>query len=306
VARPGRPVYLSVCAIFRDEAPYLREWIEFHRLVGVERFFLYDHGSVDDARRVLAPYVAAGVAEVLDWPAAPPAQIRAYEHFLKRHRDDSRWVAFIDLDEFLFSPTGRPVSEVLEEFEDAPGVGVNWAAFGTSGHRTRPDGLVIESYVRRTSAYRINRHIKSIVDPAQVRCFCRPGFFMFFDGETVDERHRPVGGPPFSATDTVSFELLRLNHYTTRSEEEYRRKLSRPTPDVTTFEPARLEERRIAFLLRRHDEVRDETIQLYAEPLRAALGRPLGGPFSDEPKAGSQGEPDSGKNSSGDEQATAT
>jgi hypothetical protein len=27
-------VYLSICAIFKDEAPYLPEWIEFHRLVG--------------------------------------------------------------------------------------------------------------------------------------------------------------------------------------------------------------------------------------------------------------------------------
>lgn len=32
-------VYLAVCAIFRDEAPYLAEWIEFHRLVGVEHFY---------------------------------------------------------------------------------------------------------------------------------------------------------------------------------------------------------------------------------------------------------------------------
>ena len=28
--------YLSICAIFKDEAPYLPEWIEFHRLVGFD------------------------------------------------------------------------------------------------------------------------------------------------------------------------------------------------------------------------------------------------------------------------------
>ena len=37
------------------------EWIEFHRLVGVERFFLYDNGSTDDHREVLAPYVEEGI-----------------------------------------------------------------------------------------------------------------------------------------------------------------------------------------------------------------------------------------------------
>jgi hypothetical protein len=271
MARPECPAYLSICAIFRDEARYLREWIEFHRLVGVERFFLYDHGSVDDPYGVLAPYAEAGIVEVTDWPASPPAQIKAYEHFLKRRRDASRWVAFIDLDEFLFSPTVRPVAEVLRDFEDVPGVGVNWCSFGTSGHRTPPDGLVIESYVRRTGRYRINRHIKSVVDPAQVRCFCKPGFFMFFEGETVDERHRPVGGPPYGATEEVSFELLRLNHYTTRSEEEYRRKLARPTPDVAVDNRERLDQDQIRLVLERLDEVRDDTIQAYGAPLRAAL-----------------------------------
>jgi hypothetical protein len=39
--------YLGAFAIFKDEASYLPEWFEFHRLVGVERFFLYDNGSSD-------------------------------------------------------------------------------------------------------------------------------------------------------------------------------------------------------------------------------------------------------------------
>ena len=45
--------YLSVCAIYRNEAPYLAEWIEFHRLVGAERFFLYDNGSTASGSSVL-------------------------------------------------------------------------------------------------------------------------------------------------------------------------------------------------------------------------------------------------------------
>ena len=48
--------YLAACTIYRDAASYLAEWIEFHRLLGVERFFLYDNGSTDDHREVLAPY----------------------------------------------------------------------------------------------------------------------------------------------------------------------------------------------------------------------------------------------------------
>ena len=111
----------------------MREWIEFHRLMGVERFFLYDHDSVDDHRRQLAPYIEAGVVTLYDWPI-DPGQVQAANHCLEHHRDESRWIAFLDLDEFLFSPTGRPLPEVLADYEQWPGVVVNWATFGTSGH----------------------------------------------------------------------------------------------------------------------------------------------------------------------------
>ena len=36
------PVTLSVCSIFKNE-PDIREWIEFHKMLGVERFYLFDN-----------------------------------------------------------------------------------------------------------------------------------------------------------------------------------------------------------------------------------------------------------------------
>src|SRR5688572_30328980 len=132
------PVYLSVCAIYRDEAPYLREWVEFHRLVGVERFFLYNNRSVDDHLEALAPRIEDGTVVQTEWPMVP-GQRGAYDHCLQERRDQSRWIAFVDIDEFLFSPTGRPVSEVLADYEQWPGIGVNRLRFGTSGHKVRPD-----------------------------------------------------------------------------------------------------------------------------------------------------------------------
>ena len=48
-----KPIELAVCAIFRDEAQYLDEWLTFHHGVGVERFFLYNDRSTDDYRTPL-------------------------------------------------------------------------------------------------------------------------------------------------------------------------------------------------------------------------------------------------------------
>jgi hypothetical protein len=263
-------VYLAICAIYRDEAPYLREWVAFHRLVGVDRFLLYNNRSVDSHEDALAPFLEDGTVLVHDWPIYP-AQIQAYDHCLKAHRDDARWIAFIDLDEFLFSPTGRPVSEILPKYERWPGVGVNWAVFGPSGHRTQPPGLVTERYTRRTANVGINRHIKSIVDPTRVRGFSMPHFFMYTDGLAVDENERPITGPPFSLTENVSFAKLRVNHYATKSEEEYRRKLARGPADSTIPKSELLTEANISRRLQMLDEVADDAIQIYLPPLRKAL-----------------------------------
>ena len=85
------------------------EWLEFHRLLGVERFYMYNNRSTDDHLEVLAPYIDEGTVVWHDWPMFP-GQRECYEQCLADHGHETRWMAFIDLDEFLFSPTRRLLS----------------------------------------------------------------------------------------------------------------------------------------------------------------------------------------------------
>jgi Glycosyltransferase family 92 len=262
----ARP-YLSVCAIYRDEGPYLREWIEFHRLVGVERFFLYDNLSEDDHLDVLAPYLEDGTVTIQRWPVFDP-QVPAYNDCLRWQRHATRWIAFIDVDEFLFSPTGRPLPEVLADYEAWPGVAVAWAGFGTGGHRTRPPGLVIENYLRRVEHEDRVMNMKSVVDPVRVIRFLSAHHCAYPYLSAVDENHVPVERhtliPP-------SFARLRLNHYHFKSEEEYVAKFERwqaigrrrKIPTAEDLERLRKDEDENA--------VTDETILMYLPALREAL-----------------------------------
>ncbi len=260
--------YLSLCAIYRNEARDLREWIEFHRLVGVERFFLYDNRSTDEHREVLAPYVADGTVEVTDWPAFP-AQGKAYRHCLQRHFEDSRWIGFLDIDEFLFSPTLRPLPEVLADFEEFPGVVVNRASFGSSGHETPPDGLLMESYLHRAQDDAgVNRFVKSVVDPHRaVGAWVdqNPHCFLYSEGFAVNENKRPIEKFPFGQSAPVSYALLRINHYWTKSESEWRAKAAQPMASNGRLRAAEIGEDLNA--------VRDEAITAYLPRLKEALAR---------------------------------
>jgi hypothetical protein len=259
-----RETYLSVCSIFFNEAPYLAEWIEFHRLAGVERFFLYDHESTDSSRDVLAPYLADGTVVVYDWPVYPGQQ-EAFEDCAERHRFDSRWIAFIDLDEFLYSPADRTLPEVLRDFEQWPGVLVNRPTYGTSGHETRPPGLAIENYLLRSGMGRRSVVSKTVARPEYLDRCPEIHVWSYTEGHAVDELKRPA---PIEYALSSSFSLLRLNHYMTRSREECERKLVTPTAGQVTFRTWTFEARDAAL-----NDITDATAAAYAPAVKDALRR---------------------------------
>jgi hypothetical protein len=260
------PVYLSVCAIYRDEAPYMAEWIEFHKLVGVERFFLFNNLSSDDHRDVLALYVEEGTVVLEDWPGDSPefpAQAKCNFHCVEQHRHETRWLAFIDLDEYLFSPLGCPVSDLLWEFEYAAALWVSRPEFGASGHRTKPPGLVIESYTRR--ADNPEMQMKRIVDPKRV---LRAGLHDPYGGApSVNTGHEPVRRPKRAPV----LDKLRLNHYITKSEEEALVKAQRIR--ASDGKPQIGLKRNLPAVLERLDQLTDTTIQMYVPALREAMAR---------------------------------
>jgi hypothetical protein len=258
--------YLSICAIYRDEAPYLAEWVEFHRLVGVTRFFLYDNASQDEHLEVLAPHLEDGTV-ILDDAGSEPGrgglQKRIYKKCLQDHSSDARWIAFLDLDEFLFSPTGEPLPDLLAEYEEWPAVGVNRGWFGSSGHVTKPPGLVIENYVRKMDR-RGHSSIKSVVDPTRTVDCLNPHQFNYTDGYAVDENKQPIDGV---FTSSYTLERLRVNHYYTKSEEECRERKQARLSQNPAFKEARPAGDEHGY----YNQVIDETILSYLPALREAL-----------------------------------
>lgn len=221
---------LAVSAIFRNEGPYLKEWVEFHKLVGVQHFYLYNHCSEDNYAEVLAPYIERGEVELLnvgqgltrpniiEWNLL---QGSSYTQALRKATGVCKWVAFLDIDEFLFPTEPIGLVEVLREYEGYGGVGVNWLMFGTSGvEKISPNDLLIERLTRCAPLdYSTNLHIKSIIRPEFVAEIKNPHFANYYPGFfQVNTDHLPYSGP-FSPY--VQVNKLRINHYWTRDEDYF-------------------------------------------------------------------------------------
>ena len=267
--------YLSICAIMKDEGRYLAEWIEFHRLVGVERFYLYDNKSTDDGPELLKPWIEAGIVRLIPWPnfiANKNAQYLAYAHAAALTAGNTRWLACLDLDEFLFPVEEYDLRVVLRKLEAAPSLAIFRREFAFCGHESPPEGPVIGNYtLTRPMTSSDRAKYKSITDPARVRAVRSAHGFVLDEGADVqDERLEPLQKDAQRRFD-IRMDHLRVNHYFTKSRDEFRQKLARG--NMTDRPDWRDKITRAVEELDRDSSETDTTIQRFLPALETRLRR---------------------------------
>lgn len=212
---------LAIGMIFKNEAPYLKEWIEYHRLVGVQHFYLYNDGSTDNYKEVLEPYIKKGhvtLANAVTQADFNGTQVDCFNRTLIQTFGKCKWVAMIDSDEFLVTPNRVKIIDVLNQFENYGGVTINWHSFGTSNvAKIPPDKLMIECLIHCAPMnHPMNNMIKTIVRPERTQYFGGPHWPEFVPGyfavDTDGSRYTPPNG-------LCKMNKLWINHYWTRDED---------------------------------------------------------------------------------------
>ena len=235
---------LSVVSIMKNEGPYAKEWIDFNLLAGVEHFFLYDNDSTDNMKEVLQPYIDAGIVTYTFYPGKS-RQMEAYIDAVHRFRFLSRFIAFIDADEFIFPQNNKTAVEVLDEIfnehPDAAGLAVNIFNFG-SNYQEKADyskGLM-ERFTRRSAtdwtpiaAWDGNpggtASVKTIANPRKVKVFHVPHAPQYF--ETCYAINENGGFVPRYFNNPPTVDKIVMNHYSIKSHEEYIIKVRRGNAD---------------------------------------------------------------------------
>jgi hypothetical protein len=230
--------FLAICAIVKNEHDYLLEWIAYHRVVGVDHFLIYNNSGDDDdgTTELLNKLQRIDAVEVIPWPDRPnwslPSdvytrpQIPAYYDGIERLREEAEWVAFIDVDEFILPLQEDDLPSTLKFYQQFGGVGANWKMFGFSGETKKKNIPVCKRFTMASLPDNVvNQHVKCIARSALVRDvgIHRP---FLKSGMLVDEHGRELKHP-LGFRYPVSYDILRINHYYTKSREEWRAKVAR-------------------------------------------------------------------------------
>lgn len=210
---------VSMCAIFQNEAPYLKEWIEYHQLIGVDHFWLYNNNSSDDYLSVLTPYIHNGTVDLIDWPSPAdqdwtPYQKQAYNDCIKRVENETKWLAILDIDEFIVISNKKSLSQNLKPYDKFGGLFLFWQMFGTSGLWDIPEGkCMIECLTMKAPVdFPPNHQVKSICRPKCVSEYQVHGAHYKTGYYDVSLNGR---GGPFQP---IQLTPMHINHYWTRTE----------------------------------------------------------------------------------------
>lgn len=217
--------YLAICAIAKNEGPYFKEWIDWHQKQGVEKFYIYDNESTDCTKEVLAPYIESGLVEYNYWPGKKQ-QLATYDDCFERHRFDARWIAVIDLDEFIVPIKDKSIPDFLHDLEQYSSVEINWLVYGSGGAKKKEPGGVMERFRKHSMPeHKLNTHVKSIVDPRRVCTMVGCHEASRISGRAADSHGNPLKK---GFRDRVpQQDVIKINHYAIKSYEEFLAKRAR-------------------------------------------------------------------------------
>ncbi|WP_158742211.1 glycosyltransferase family 2 protein [Acidisphaera sp. L21] len=235
---------ICIVATARNEAPYLLEWIAYHREIGVEAFFIYTNDNNDGSDEMLSILAGDGVITLIHNRVGPGIgpQGKAYGHAFQMLPDvlGYDWAAVIDVDEFIVFDTNRFAS--LPDFiasitvRQTDAIALNWVVYTAHHEIFRSDVPVTQRCLHREPTP--NFHVKAISRPSQfIHSQCH---FPIWDDFTAWSFRTASGTPHVQDYITAGSAFAKeptdqgawINHYFTKSAEEFVMRRTRGRGDI--------------------------------------------------------------------------
>lgn len=226
-------VQLAVCAIASPlEKKYIDEWLEWHRKIGVQRFYIATnnwtmHGILNDVIAVRAD--------------GRDMQRRWYTHFAREMSRDVDWCAFIDIDEFIKPDADTPLRQMLSESSMLDSLSLSWKLFGSNGLHYNGETSVLKRFTKCQRGF--NEHTKQIINFKKLRSFGDDKALFFSNPHcalttksygigqwTVDGRQ--IHGPLDYGCNQLSESKAWIAHYFCKTPEEWKLKQQLGRADV--------------------------------------------------------------------------
>lgn len=208
--------FLSMVTVVRDENDYLEEWIRYHiEELGFDHFYLYDNESEKSVQEYLegVGFRHLDKVTVVPWATSGNTQQDSHKHFLKEYSSETKWFLAADPDEYVvLKNDSKPLKRFLEENSAHSAIECIWHHFNANGQETKMEGTDMERFTQETEWQYGDGRGKVFAQSNRVKSFTNYRPHMRFGMPVENEKN-----------------FFQLNHYYTRSYEEWMRKMARGT-----------------------------------------------------------------------------
>jgi hypothetical protein len=231
---PSKGKYnLSFFLLIKDGAKYLNEWLAYHYSIGIEHFYIINDMSSDNIKEVLEPWKKLGIVDVIYFNING-MQREIYTYFCRELAGLTKWLGFLDLDEFLVVKE-KNVLDYLNSFpENTSAIEINWCCFGSSGLENYENVFVTKRFRKYSDIdFEANMHVKSIIKLGENCIFLSP-HSVFPSVSNIRNSNKELVEQYFMLREPV-WDNACINHYFCLSKEEFAEKMKRGRADISNY-----------------------------------------------------------------------
>lgn len=223
-----KPVIVCVA---KQEKDYIYEWMDYHFKLGFGHIYLYDNEDNPTYENMLRPYFDESKLTVFHIPGGVPQhgmpiQYVILRHFMRSYINNKNvtHACHIDIDEFICLKKHNNIKEFIKEYlktdtNNVPCscISMSWRFFGSSGKTKKTNEPVTQRFTmcERDCEKRIIKDIYYVKDVTGYETvhsvFTKTYPRQLTNGEIV---HGAV-------TKTTDYSVIQLNHYKTKTWEEF-------------------------------------------------------------------------------------
>lgn len=211
--------FLSILTAVRDENEYLKEWLDYHISMGVDHFYIYDNESIAPIYEYLQSieYEHIDRVTVIPWKTTVYTQQDTCNHWLKTYGEETKWFICMDVDEFVKIKEGqdKTLIEFLNDNSAYSSIKCKWKHFTADGRVEKTDEPVMERFTTETDWSDWKQGGKYFAQSNRVSHFISYVPQVRLNMQTLDFNSQIIS------------DFYQLNHYFTKSYEEYLEKLRR-------------------------------------------------------------------------------
>ena len=238
----------AVVAIAKHESKYMKEWVEYYTNLGIDQFFIINNEDYDDHSQDetiaglkksgydITQFNVRGVQALADIGMQRGAYNHVY-NFVRHNKlvyGDIEWLAFVDLDEFIYLD-GNNIKDFLNRdvFKDTTVIHLNWRIYGDNGNLYSSDKPVQERFTEQCpldASYNGDEKPKGVLENMFVKSIvrivndpiCVDVHTTYFnnEGPVCRRADGTVSNWRYSA-DRLDSSNYYVKHYITKSLEEY-------------------------------------------------------------------------------------